>query len=160
MFKQKGWFRPSETCLMRDEMQPFCPVCREKVLLHLCEKTHPFQVAVQRVDDDHVRLVIVSHAASPLRIVWERNGGFDRAQGDTYLVSRDELPWGESELEVEMTETSDWIRDDPLGWSTWTVRFVLDKGYAWDHGVKVKGPWAYPPRPAADEDLVKLFDRG
>lgn len=160
MARERGWYRPSERCLMRDHFDPFCAVCREAIVLRLSQRTRPAEVTVTRVDRDTVRLAVVSRIPGPLRVTWVRNG-FEVAQGPTaVLVTRANLPWGTSDLEVVIEDATPWVRNDPQEWTVFRVRFELEKGYVWSKGVKVRGPYYVAPREVGGEDVFRKFDRG
>lgn len=156
---QRGWFRPSETCLMRDEDEAFCPVCREALVLRLSKHTRPYEVTVDRVDRDTVRLSVTTTIPGPARVSWVRNG-LVTSEGPTYVVSRRRLPWGTSDLLLIVEDRTPWVKNDRLGWATFRARFQLDKGWLWTKGVKVEGPWPVAPREVEGEDLLRKLDRG
>lgn len=160
MARSRGWYRPSETCLMRDHFAPFCAVCREAIVLRLSQRTRPFEVRVTRVDRDTVRVAVVSRIPGPVRVTWFRNG-FEVTTGPTaVMLTRDNQPWGTSELEVVIEDATPWVRNDPNEWTVHRVRFELEKGQVWTRGLKVRGPYHVAPRELGGEDVLRKFDRG
>lgn len=156
---ERGWLRPSETCLMRDERAPFCVVCREALVLRLSQRTRPYEVSVERVDTDTVRLSVRTLVPGPARVAWVRNG-LVTTEGPTCVVSRRGLPWGESELELIVEDRTPWVKKDALGWTTFRARFRLWKGWLWSKGVEVEGPRPVAPKEVGGEELFRKFDRG
>lgn len=160
MQRQRGWYRPSESCLMRDHSVPFCAVCREAIVLRLSQRTRPFEVKLTRVDQDTVRLAIESRIPGPVRVTWLRNG-FEVMQGPTaVMLTRDNQPWGTSDLEVVIEDATPFVRNDPNEWTVFRVRFELEKGQVWTKGLKVRGPYYAAPRELGGEDVFRKFDRG
>lgn len=153
----RGWFRPSPTCCMRDESQPFCVVCREALVRRISQRTFPLRVSKVPVDRDTWRFTLLSIIPERATFTWRRNG-FPVGRGPVFEARRDDCPWGESELVCEIHDDTDWVRSDPHDWTRFTLRFQLDKGWAWDHGLKVKGPWRDTPEEIDGEEIMRRFD--
>lgn len=158
--RQRGWYRPSEVCLMRDQSQPFCAVCREALILRLSKHARPFELEVRRVDRDTVHLQVRTWIPGGGGARWSRNGGFLEVDGGEFVVRRSETPNGDNELELLVGDTTEWVRSDPNEWSFWRVKFSISKGYLWDKGVKVQGPYHVEKRELGGEDLFRKLDRG
>lgn len=158
----RGWHRPSETCLMRDEAAPFCVVCREAIILRLSQRSRPFELEVRRLDRDTVHLQVRTWIPGGGGARWSlgKNGHYTEVDGGVFVLRRGDASWGQSELELLVGDRSEWIRNDPMEWSLWRVRFVVDKGQVWTKGIKLSRPLFEPKREHGGEDLVRKFDRG
>jgi hypothetical protein len=138
------WHRPSETCLMRDSTQPFCPVCREQLVLSLSVKTFPLQVQKERVNRDTWRLTLHHSIPGRPRFTWKRSAGFTVGHGPVFVATRADSPWGEAPLWCEVEDGTDFVRNDPEEKTVFVVHFVVRKGYVWDKGLDLRGPWRAP----------------
>jgi hypothetical protein len=141
----KYWYRPSETCCMRDTRQPFCVVCRERLVLKLSAKTNPVTTKLERLDEDRVRITLTCAIPGAYSMTWRRGAGFVSGAGDSVVVTRDQASWGDSYLWCEVVDRGGWVRRDEDGVSRFTVRFLLRKGLIWDKGLDVHGPFTGPP---------------
>ena len=141
------WYRPSPTCLMRDENQPFCVVCREAVVLRLSLKTRPVRVTKERLDGGKAwRFTARVSTPGHTSIKWFRNG-FPMGEGPVFVTRRS----GEVECHVE--DENAYVRADPRGVCTFGVRIRVEGAGLFSR--KLKTSRAYPMRPGEAYQLQR-----
>lgn len=144
-FLQRKWHRPSPTCLMRDESQPFCVVCREQLVRCLSRKAWPITVKQEQLDRDTVRLTVTSTIPGAHRIAWRRAGGQVVHVGESITATRKDLNWGDTLLWCEVKDLTPFVRSDEDRATTYDLTFVLRKGLLWDRGLDCEGPLRETP---------------
>lgn len=81
-YNQKGWFRPKQTCRMRENEQPFCAVCSEAILLRIYDRVSPMDssspagksVTVAAGISPGLRVVPKATTTHDLKIEWVLDG--------------------------------------------------------------------------------------
>lgn len=121
-YNTKGWFRPKETCRMRENGLPFCEVCMEAIILAMYRKVSPLD-SVYPPRGTAVK--VAANTAAPLRVkikkpifhdlsvAWIVDGLVQPdAQGPAFTKI---LPPGSHRVIAKVSDTTHMVRQDPDG---------------------------------------------
>ncbi|MFH0903339.1 MAG: M64 family metallopeptidase, partial [Pseudomonadota bacterium] len=126
-------FRPTINCMMRSLSQPFCPICRERMILSTygeVDHVDSYDPGVQYVDANRedvqtFSLVAIPKAGSGYAIEWRVDGAASASAGSTFALVAANYSNGLHTVTVQSHDETLMVRTDPstllTETRTWTV---------------------------------------
>lgn len=162
-----NWYRPHNNCKMRYLNSPFCPVCKEALVLKIIEKFgspilkyYPDQSNIYLTEDSiQFNLNIIKPAPNTIRVKWLLNGTVFNMNTDSVTIFSNQLAEGNNTLLVEVLDTTDLIRADnhkvnntfTVSWTISTTQTnIIDSDYM--NNFKVY------PTPVSDDLIIEIED--
>lgn len=143
--EEPSWHRPHQNCKMRVLNPPFCPVCEEAITKQIQLFVKPLvsyfpETLNFTVEDEKLVFQLENLLPQPntLSVRWSLNGELLEPNTDTLSFESSLLLEGENYLDVLITDTTPFVRDDEhtigqqcnVRWSIWldatTSIFVED----------------------------------
>ena len=113
------WFKPHLNCKMQVLNPPFCPVCREAITQEIQTHVKPlisYWPEVPAIELEVDTLKVYTNTLSPqpntLSHSWSLNGLPMDGTSDTLWISASTFANGENILQVEIRDTTSFVRDD------------------------------------------------
>ncbi|MGE0712842.1 MAG: M64 family metallopeptidase [Planctomycetota bacterium] len=139
-----GWYRPSEQCMMRSQFRHprYCPVCRERLVLKLSERSMPIAASFRKLDKDTYELSVqLQGIPGRPAVAWARNGSRVASSATTVRIRREDVGYGsDTVIDAVVEDTTPWVRNDPSYRRLFRARFVVQRGYIFDPTFTVHGP--------------------
>jgi MYXO-CTERM domain-containing protein len=133
-----GIYRPAPGCMMRSLAYDYCAVCREAIVLGIWSEVDPIDTAVpaaasldlEEPETFAVEVIPVGSPGGPLAAEWRLDGVPRTGDGTTLVLRPTDCGAGTHALEVRITDTTAWIRNDPEAVHTTTHTWSLTVGGA------------------------------
>ena len=162
-----NWYRPHNNCKMRYLNSPFCPVCKEALVLKIIEKFgspilkyYPDQSNIYLTEDSiQFNLNIIKPAPNTIRVKWLLNGTVFNMNTDSVSIFSNQLAEGNNTLLVEVLDTTDLIRaDNHKVNNTFTVSWTISTTQTNITDSDYMNNFKVYPTPVSDDLIIEIED--
>ena len=163
-----NWYRPHNNCKMRYLNSPFCPVCKEALVLKIIEKFgspilkyYPDQSNIYLTEDSiQFNLNIIKPAPNTIRVKWLLNGTVFNMNTDSVSIFSNQLAEGNNTLLVEVLDTTDLIRaDNHKVNNTFTVSWTISTTQTNITDSDYMNNFKVYPTPVSDDLIIEITPR-
>lgn len=159
------WYRPHNNCKMRYLNSPFCPVCREAIVLKIIEKFgnpilaySPNQPNVSLSGDSiKFNLNIVKPNPNTMRVKWLLNGNAFTTNTDSITIFSYQLLMGNNTLRAEVLDTTAFVRaDNHEANNTFSVNWTINKTQESIAVSEANDNIKVYPNPVSDDLIIEI----